>query len=169
MSDLGWWSLRTWLPAVPSSSWGNPELCSGRDRPIAVGPQLWEPGRAVAAPDSPHPVHLCPSDLGIFSICTVGALRVGAMMSILSALLSLVQLWRGERAVGEEGKAHTPLFKVNLRLRKLGDRALMGRESAQMSRCKSLTRNCLPGLSLDQRTCMQIGKPSPGSMSHLLL
>lgn len=27
-------------------------------RPLAVGPQRWEPGRVAAAPDSPQPVHL---------------------------------------------------------------------------------------------------------------
>lgn len=36
----------------------SPHPGPGRGCPLTVGPQLWEPGRAVAAPDSPHPVCL---------------------------------------------------------------------------------------------------------------
>ena len=83
-------------------------------RPLAVGPQRWEPGRVAAAPDSPQPVHLVQAQ-GLTHLQR-GTLRVDGTMSILPALLCLSQLWGHEVwAARGAGEATPPcLWKIQL-------------------------------------------------------
>ena len=76
-------------------------------RPLAVGPQRWEPRRVAAAPDSPQPVHVVQAQ-GLTHLQR-GTLRVDGTMSILPALLCLSQ-WRGQgdRAAGGNGETTPP-------------------------------------------------------------